>query len=575
MGEFQDRIGRYHLIKKLASGGMAEIYLAKLHGEAGFEKDIAIKKILPQWSSDRDFVSMLIDEAKIAVRLTHPNIAQVYELSRERDVYFIAMEYVAGVDLRRLMQKAHQKNIKVPLDVGLTIVTEALEGLAFAHQKKDSAGRSLKIIHRDISPQNILLSWDGMVKVTDFGIAKAATRTQETAIGVLKGKFAYMSPEQANQKDLDARSDLFAMAVVCYELLAGERLFYRTSDLETLDLVRQGKASFSEAAEALIPTNVIAILKKALSPLADDRYASADDFRKDILKFAREQGVLLGCDVVADFLKKLFEDSLETSSPHPTRTAVLQTVSVAREDLQPTRALETFAENTKTLFLPRETEKEFQKEESRHRPQIFSYRKHWKTVLVVAGVMGILWVGWYQAYRLWTAIWWLLPRNPEETIYHTTELPEPPPQIEIRPQPPEVTLPTPQVAAVQVLPAASETLPKLSETQPESLPAVAVVKMGEIAKAKPVSDVMADAVKGGVGYLSVQAVPWGTVSVDGTGRGRETPVRRIPLKSGLHTVRVSYAPTNAVVSAKVRIDPQREIVCIADFNRGKTLKCGK
>jgi serine/threonine protein kinase len=556
-------LGRYHILKKLASGGMAEIFLAKLYGEAGFEKDIAIKKILPQWSSDRDFVAMLIDEAKIAVQLTHPNIVQVYELAREDGVYFIAMEYIAGLDARRLMQKAHQKKIKIPAEVALTIVTEALEGLAFAHTKVGASGKRLDIIHRDISPQNILLSWDGMVKVTDFGIAKATTRSQETAIGVLKGKFAYMSPEQANQGKMDARSDVFAAAVVCYELLTCERLFYRTSDIETLDLVRHGKAEFSETAQSLISPALSSILMKALSPAPGDRFQSAAEFRKEILKFARDQGMVLSREAVLDFLKNLFEDAEDSVKPasllsgQPTRTAY-QTVSIKQEALEPTRALEVFAENTKTLFLPSETEKKLQKEATEN---FYVSSDRTKITSVIA-------LGLFLAIVLWGGSHFFRPTPKPFQKIPTTVLPERHAR-DARPKPPEVVTSVPPVAARQVLAAPPATLP---ETRPETVPVAvtalpAVAKPIEAKKQEPV-------VKEGVGYLSVQAVPWGKVSVDGSG-ARETPVRRLSLKSGGHTVRVFYAPTNASVSAKIQIEPKREIVCIADFNRGKNLKCGK
>ncbi|QQR80312.1 MAG: serine/threonine protein kinase [Deltaproteobacteria bacterium] len=299
------RLGRYLLLKKIATGGMAEIFLAKLEGAAGFEKYVIIKKILPQWSQDPQFISMLIDEAKISVQLNHPSIVQIYELGREEDTYYIVMEYVQGVDVRKLLAKCQALKKKIPQEIALFIICEILEALGYAHVKKDSQGHPLEIIHRDISPQNILVSMEGAVKLTDFGIAKAASRHQETMTGVLKGKFAYMSPEQAGQLPMDHRSDLYALAIVLYELLTQERLFYRGSDIETLDRVRRGQISFSENAEKNIPEKLKEILLKALALKMEDRYLDAHLFRDDLISYVRKFGKDLRRDRMADFVREL------------------------------------------------------------------------------------------------------------------------------------------------------------------------------------------------------------------------------------------------------------------------------
>src|SRR4030095_2829840 len=202
--------GRYLLLERLAVGGTAEIFKAKLIGGEGFEKTVAIKRILPHWSSNPNFIAMLIDEAKLMVRLNHERIVQVVELGKEGDSYYIAMEWVQGTDLRRLTDQAG--NLVKPLtpEESTFLIAEVLRGLDAIHKQKDENKRNLAIVHRDISPQNILISNEGVVKIADFGIAHAASRSYETATGVLKGKFTYMSPEQARGAAIDARTDVFA-----------------------------------------------------------------------------------------------------------------------------------------------------------------------------------------------------------------------------------------------------------------------------------------------------------------------------------------------------------------------------
>ncbi|HEX5036843.1 MAG TPA: serine/threonine-protein kinase [bacterium] len=502
------------MIKKLAGGGMAEIYLATLQGAAGFEKDVVVKTILPQWSQHRDFIAMLVDEAKIAVRLDHPNIVSVYELAREGETYFIAMEYVPGWDARRLLQAAAARKQTLPLEAALSLVTEVLEGLAYAHEKKDAKGLSLGIVHRDVSPQNLLLSREGAVKITDFGIAKAVSKSHETATGVLKGKLAYMSPEQASLGALgepDGRSDLFSAAVVLYELATGERLFYRGSDAATLDCVSKGEVAPSPRALQLLPKPLYEILRKALARLPDDRYRNAREFRKALLDFAASSGL----DVRRGKLAKALGDLGPEEAPEevtvvasgPTRTAVFA------EDRAQT-LVERAGDWERTVLLTEDTEKAVAAV-----PPPRSGR--W----IAAAVVGFV-----LAYAVTAGLVWLKSGKP----------PFPPPTIP------------------------SETQP---ETQPETEP---IADLKSQAGISPVAALPVPA----KGYLTVHAVPWGTVTVDGAGK-RETPVRRLPLAAGRHSVRVRYEPDGSAVSATVTVTAGKEIVCVANFRSGKELTCGK
>jgi eukaryotic-like serine/threonine-protein kinase len=208
--------GKYLLLDRVAVGGMAEVFAAKTFGVEGFESLLAIKRILPTMVEDDEFITMFIDEARIAAMLSHANLVKIYDLGKFEDTYYIAMEYISGRDVRLLIDKFRKKGQPVPIPMAIFVMSKIAEGLDYAHRKKDAQGRDLHIIHRDISPQNVLISYEGEVKIIDFGIAKAAGRIQKTQAGILKGKFGYMSPEQVRGIPIDHRSDLFSAGVVLY-----------------------------------------------------------------------------------------------------------------------------------------------------------------------------------------------------------------------------------------------------------------------------------------------------------------------------------------------------------------------
>jgi serine/threonine protein kinase len=231
----------YQLVKRIAFGGMAEIHLAKTSGIGGFEKLLALKVIHPKYSEDQEFIDMLIDEAKIAVQLSHVNICQTFDLGRVDSTYYIALEFIDGKDLYQLLVKCSERDIAIPLDLIAFIGMEMSAGLHFAHTKSDNYGQPLNLIHRDVSPQNVLVSYDGEVKIVDFGIAKASKRSRETESGVIKGKFFYMSPEQAWGDNIDARTDIFSSGICLYEMITGEMLYHEEKALLLLDKVRKAE----------------------------------------------------------------------------------------------------------------------------------------------------------------------------------------------------------------------------------------------------------------------------------------------------------------------------------------------
>lgn len=281
-GEVLEEFGNYYLLEKIAVGGMAELFKARQRGVHNFEKIVAIKRILPHLSDNDEFVRMFIDEAKLAAQLTHPNIVQIFDLGKASGFYYIAMEYVDGKDLRSLLRKVREFKLPFPEPVAAFVTMKVAGALDYAHRKKGMNDKELKLVHRDISPQNVLISGEGAVKLVDFGIAKAATKTTQTVAGALKGKLLYMSPEQALGQPLDSRSDIYSLGLVLFELLTGERCFQADSELGVLEKVRLGKAQNVRDVNPLVSREMASILERALQKNVDQRYPSARFLERDL-----------------------------------------------------------------------------------------------------------------------------------------------------------------------------------------------------------------------------------------------------------------------------------------------------
>ena len=307
--------GPYTLLRRLAVGGMAEVYVAKTNGLGGFEKQVALKVIHPRFSEDEHFIKMLVEEAKISVLLTHVNIGQTLNLGVVDDVYYIAMEFIEGADAYRVMRRCAELKKAIPIDVATFIAAESCNGLDFAHRKRDpETGSPLHIIHRDVSPQNILISFNGEVKIVDFGIAKAASRSTQTEVGVIKGKYYYMSPEQAWGDPMTLTSDVFSTGVVLYELLTG-RMLYADADVPTLlDKVRKAEIPRPETRRPSIPRELSDIVMKALAKNAEDRYASAAEMGEALHSFLYSISPTFTAARVADLVSLLFPAESPRSS---------------------------------------------------------------------------------------------------------------------------------------------------------------------------------------------------------------------------------------------------------------------
>jgi serine/threonine protein kinase len=284
--------GPYELLERVAVGGMAEVFKAKRTGVEGFEKIVAVKRILHHLSDNQEFVDMFVDEAKIVAGLTHPNIVQIFDLGRLESSYYIAMEYVHGRDLRTILRRAKDRGLKMPLDLALRVASLVAAALEYAHRKKDDRGRPMEIVHRDVSPQNILISFEGEVKLTDFGIAKAASKASTTDRGALRGKLLYMSPEQAWGRAMDRRSDLFSLGLVLYETITDQKPFLGTSagsEVSILEAVRQCRIVPPREVSPRIPEELDRLVMKALARDPEDRFQDAAEMARGLERVLRDR----------------------------------------------------------------------------------------------------------------------------------------------------------------------------------------------------------------------------------------------------------------------------------------------
>ena len=305
------KFGKYLLLERIAVGGMAEVFVAKAFGVEGFERLLAIKKILPTMGEDEEFISMFVDEARISVQLSHANIVQVLELGKHDENLYIAMEYISGRDVRQLLERFRKRQQPMPIPQACLVAARICEALDYAHRKRDARGQPLGIVHRDVSPQNVIVSFDGEVKLIDFGIAKAESRLQKTQAGILKGKFSYMSPEQVRGQSIDSRSDIFAAGVLIWEMLCGEKLFAGDSDFAILEKVRNGIVPNPRSVSRAIPEALERVVLKALAAEVKDRYQTASELHDDLLRFTLIGDTVYGSRQLAEWMREEFAADFE------------------------------------------------------------------------------------------------------------------------------------------------------------------------------------------------------------------------------------------------------------------------
>ena len=282
------RVGRYQLLNRIAYGGMAEIYRAVTYDAEGFRRDVAVKRLLPRYVEDKQFIEMLTDEFKLVSHLKHPNIAEVFELTEYGEELIIAMEFVDGKDLRSTVEQARRTSTEFTIPDYVYILARALDGLHHAHVARDREGKLFHIVHRDVSPSNILVAYDGQVKICDFGIAKATSSRIQTQTGIIKGKVKYMSPEQAFGRSLDWRSDIFSAGTVLYELVTGSAPFAAKSERDLIFAVREAAAPKAHELAPEVHPALSEIIARAMAKLRADRFQSCIDFRDALLAYLTE-----------------------------------------------------------------------------------------------------------------------------------------------------------------------------------------------------------------------------------------------------------------------------------------------
>jgi serine/threonine protein kinase len=304
------RLGSYEILRKLTRGGMAEIFLARTSGPSGFEKLVVLKKILAKYAGKPRYVQLFLDEARLAASLDHPNIAQVYDIGMVDGSYFFAMEYLHGQDVRSILHRAWRIGARFPIEHAVQIARNVASALHFAHDKRRGDGTLLGLVHRDVSPSNIIVTYDGATKLLDFGVAKTAASTVKTRTGALKGKIAYMSPEQARGAPVDRRSDIFSLGIVLWEMVTTQRLYRAENDLATLQMIiNQAPRPPSQVCPDC-PPELERIVLRALAPGATQRYATAEQVVNELDEFAREHRLKQSPNALAAGLGELFGTEL-------------------------------------------------------------------------------------------------------------------------------------------------------------------------------------------------------------------------------------------------------------------------
>ncbi|EKD41618.1 MAG: serine/threonine protein kinase [uncultured bacterium] len=603
------QLGRYQLLTRIASGGMADVYKATLTGIEGFEKTFAIKKILPHWSENREFVDMLIDEARILLHLNHSNIVQIFELGLEEKIYFLVMEYVEGVDLKKLLTKMKAEGKKLPLSVVVYLMREIAKGLQYAHEKRDRQQRKLGIVHRDISPQNVLLSFEGDVKLTDFGIAKIIGKTHETVTGTLKGKFAYMSPEQALGEEVDWRTDLFALGILFYEAMTGERCFKGSTDLETLEAVRKADISLPKNLEEQIPPELSTLVFKLLKKDKKERYQLAAELVDDLLRLE----LLLGYSGAQDELIRLLrvhftevndvdqESTIMEGGEEFLKTKIL--THTEKEGLKKTKILV----NREQVLEEPIVRKKFSLIPAK-RVKMATPRLKKNIYFGMSTLVVIILLGFFLKNILVDP---LPVKKAEPYLQKLDQLPVEKKAVPslVVPQPEEIKK-TDEPAPVNVSPTPST--PYKASYSIKGFPAgtkirvrydtnksmitndlqsqtfdlkndkdfwVSVEKDGYIpetfrfslSSSQPNVYKEITLQKTGSGDMAVLAKPWGRVSIPGLVSGADTPFYRSHVTAGTYIVKVYFPPTKKTVAKTVKIDENSAIKCQAEFTEKSSI----
>lgn len=569
---------------------MAEIWKARVDGPSGFEKTVAIKRILPNFEEDAEFVSMFISEARLAARLVHPNIVQVHDFGLEEDeglqkVHYIAMEYVAGQNVSTLLKRLSEKGARVPIEIGLYICSEAAKALSYAHTEVDNAGTPLGFVHRDISPHNLMVTYRGDVKVADFGIAKAITAIRQTAAGVFKGKITYMSPEQARTEPLDARSDLFSLGIVLFELVTGRRLFFGT--IEEVFAQMRAFSPPDETRLAGVPRDVQEIVRRALAVKRDDRYDDAAEMETDINRVLAAGGWVSSRTDLASLMQAQFAREIELEKrdavpPDRPKTAVLTNPELGLEDVRSDSGTATPRQRGSTVegLATFETEptapgpmpmpptvsrppppqtqsalslkREAMPVVDRAPPE--SPKRGGSRLIIGLGIGALLpLAGWVVVT--------MLPA-PQDSAAPSTPAPTATAAVAVTAAP-SATPSTPETPApVQTIAARTTPVRTATRPAPTALPEATVQAVARLGTPTP-------APVRGTGLVTVTARPWVEVWIDGKKVADETPLKRHALTAGAHDLRFVNPRAGFDKPFRYQVAADREVEIAVDTKTGK------
>jgi serine/threonine protein kinase len=462
---------------------MAHIFRAHLSSAAGATKELVIKRVLPHLVQNRDFIEMFIDEARISMPLNHGNIIQVYEFGQVGQNYFLAMEYLRGRNQETVLTRLEEKGRRIPIPVALFIASEIAKGLDYAHRFRDPHDRPTGIIHRDVSPQNILVGFHGEVKLTDFGIAKAKSRIRQTGQGIIRGKACYLSPEQAECTELDGRSDLFSLATVLYEMLTGVRVFEGDTEVATLQKVRRSTVQPLSRLRSDVPGQVDAAVQKALSRDRSDRFDTAGAFQVVLSSALFELEPEFTSAAVADWMRKLFSDDITREiTERTTKERMLKRLK--REDAEMDASKLTTGEILQMGTLSIKSDKYPPVHPSRGKRRILISLL---VVLILGTGVGV-WAGWAVIEQ------WLGGEGNGPVGTGDAGLADPEP---VGPD------------AGAVVTDHADTKPAAADKPPKIL----------------------------YGYLNLNAAPWAYVEIDGKRLKKETPLFNVRVRAGKHRLR--------------------------------------
>ncbi len=520
--------GKYELIGKLAVGGMAEIFLARQTGPKGFKKNLAIKRVLPHLTENQDFITMFLDEARLVARFNHPNLTSIFELGRVKNQYFMAMEYIHGLSLSQLLKVCHQKKERLPFAFSAKIVSLACDGLAYAHDFKKPDGTALNLIHRDVSPQNIMLSYEGAVKVMDFGIAKASGNLYQTRTATLKGKASYMSPEQIFKKGpVDLRSDIFSLGVVLYEFIAGRRPFVGDTELETMAAIVHTKPPSLRELDPRIPAELIAIIEKALTKDRKKRFQSARDMSVALDRFLQANKAPVDSHVLGAYLKRMV----------PPEESKRARMLAGEKDFTPTEAVIRTQPLTKTHL-------------------------H----VVGAGFFGLLLgVGILAAFLFFgNSDWARGDTGPDaETSVKTVASPVVP-----KPEPEKKPTVTKAPTADQQ-PSPTQPVPKPEPLPPEPVAASKKKVRPKKVRTRPGKKIAsAHSSRVRTGSLIIFSEPWTEIFVDGASFGSSPMDGPIDLSAGEHKLKLVNASLGIKHQQRVRIQKGKKFTLRKKFGKG-------